>query len=69
MTVAGYSEMRDRQKAIGAVCGKRAFVSLRAARDAHRRAGWRLRVYRCPDCGLLHVTNAEKATRRYRPDR
>jgi hypothetical protein len=44
--------------------GKAGFASVKAARKAHRWAGWRLRVYACRECGLKHVANAEKALRR-----
>jgi hypothetical protein len=41
-------------------CTKRPFASVHDARVAHRRAGFRVRVYRCPDCHHYHVTNNEK---------
>ncbi len=41
-------------------CDKRGFRSVAEARHAHRRAGYRLRVYRCPMCGDYHTTNADK---------
>lgn len=42
------------------MCLKRAYPSESSARRAHRRAGWRLRVYWCPRCYGYHVTNQEK---------
>lgn len=46
-----------------AICpsGKRTFRSERDARSAHRKAGYRIRVYRCDDCRFYHVTSHEKA--------
>lgn len=41
-------------------CSKRGYPTAHEARVAHRRAGFRLRVYTCPDCHAWHVTNAEK---------
>lgn len=42
-------------------CDKRAYRSVGAAKRAHTKAGFRIRVYKCPDCGFLHATNAEKS--------
>jgi len=39
---------------------KRQFASRDAAKRAHRRASFRLRIYYCEDCRALHVTNADK---------
>lgn len=41
-------------------CTKRSFDSVAAARRAHGKAGFRVRVYRCPNCPHYHVTNHEK---------
>ena len=38
--------------------GQRGFRSADHARRSARRAGNRLRAYRCPDCGRYHVTKA-----------
>ena len=43
-------------------CGKtryetRAGAEISRVRQAKRRAGTRLRVYRCPDCGGYHFTS------------
>lgn len=46
--------------------GKRQYGSPAAARFACRKAGNRLRVYRCPDCGALHVTDADQEQDRRR---
>jgi hypothetical protein len=43
-------------------CGKRAYQSTRQAREAHRRAGYRLKVYRCDRGPAYHVANPEKAS-------
>ncbi|MEO0479336.1 MAG: hypothetical protein AAF196_07645 [Planctomycetota bacterium] len=40
--------------------GKRKHQSAKGARKCHRGLGNRLRVYRCPHCGSLHITNADK---------
>lgn len=40
-------------------CAKRRYASESAAHWAHRKAGYRIRVYRC-ECGWLHVGNADK---------
>lgn len=42
------------------MCGKRCFPSEKAAKAAHRKAGWRIRVYYCRDCRAMHVTNNDK---------
>lgn len=42
------------------VCGKRIYLSERAAKEAHRTASYRLRPYYCARCRGWHVTNAEK---------
>jgi hypothetical protein len=47
-------------------CGKRRFLSVLHARQAHRRAGYRIRVYRCEACRGYHVTAQDKRERRYR---
>jgi hypothetical protein len=41
-------------------CKKRGFESERQAKIAHRKAAYRIRAYRCPECALWHVTNSEK---------
>lgn len=41
-------------------CGKRGYPSERDARDAHRHASFRFRVYWCEQCQAWHVTAAEK---------
>lgn len=41
-------------------CDKRAYRSVGAAKRAHTKAGFRIRVYKCELCGLLHVTASEK---------
>jgi hypothetical protein len=43
-----------------AKCLKRLFWSVTAARQAHRRASFRLRAYYCASCHGYHVTNGEK---------
>lgn len=48
-------------------CHKRAYDSERAARVAHRGAGWRVRTYLCPACSHWHVANQDKQ-RTPRPD-
>jgi len=45
------------------LCAKRSYRSKREARSAHRLAGYRLGLYRCPDCGLIHTTNLDKNQR------
>lgn len=45
------------------ICSKRAYESKGQAKAAHRLCSWRFRVYRCPNCGKHHVTNAEKRGR------
>lgn len=42
-------------------CDKRSFRSESAAKLAHKSAHWRIRVYRCQQCHLFHVTNQEKS--------
>ena len=44
-------------------CTKRSYESEQAAKKAHFRAGYRLRVYRCPECHAFHTTNADKTPR------
>lgn len=45
----------------GAVmCAKHAYASVKAARRAHRKASYRIRVYRCDACHAWHVTNQDK---------
>lgn len=41
-------------------CRKRSFGGPGDARRAHRHASYRIRVYKCEDCGGWHVTNNEK---------
>lgn len=43
-----------------APCTKKTFTSIDAAKRAHRKASYRIRVYRCESCGAFHVTNDEK---------
>lgn len=45
---------------------KHAFTSKDAARRAHAKAHWRLRVYYCVPCLGWHVANAEKFQRKDR---
>jgi hypothetical protein len=45
-------------------CWKRTYESERAAHGAMARAGFRYRVYRCPDCFRYHVTANEKRENR-----
>lgn len=40
--------------------GKHRYTSVHAARRAHGKAGFRLRVYPCDLCRGFHVTNDEK---------
>jgi ssDNA-binding Zn-finger/Zn-ribbon topoisomerase 1 len=47
------------------MCVKRPFASVKHARKAHRGAGYRIRVYACPDCRKWHVTASEKRRGRY----
>ncbi len=42
------------------MCKKKAFTSVMQARKANVRAPFRIRVYRCGFCNMLHVTNQEK---------
>jgi hypothetical protein len=41
-------------------CEKRCYSSEHAAREAHRRTGFRVRAYWCMACHAYHVTNSEK---------
>ncbi len=41
-------------------CTRRSFTSVTAARAAHKKAGYRFRVYPCPECGSFHTTNVDK---------
>lgn len=41
-------------------CGKKTFASPRAAKNAHRRASFRIRAYWCQRCVGFHVTAVEK---------
>lgn len=41
-------------------CGKLIYTSVRDARDSNAKARFRVRVYRCPDCGYHHVSNDDK---------
>lgn len=41
-------------------CTKRCYPSASAAKLAHTRAHFRVRVYRCEQCLAWHVANAEK---------
>lgn len=43
-----------------ATCGKRVYLSAKAAKEAHRSAAYRLRPYYCERCRGWHVTNSEK---------
>ena len=53
--------MRVDPKAIAKdVCRKRRYDPRDAATKAHRRAGWRVRPYRCDRCHGWHVTNGDK---------
>ena len=54
------NNVRGRLPQEPSVCPKRGFDSRAAAMAAHSKAGWRIRVYRCRVCHLLHVTNADK---------
>jgi hypothetical protein len=48
-------------KGEGHICettGKRCYDSPRKARKATRKAGNRIRVYRCPACHHLHITGS-----------
>jgi hypothetical protein len=40
--------------------GLRCYRSPKAAREAHRRAGFRVRVFQCSACGLYHATAQSK---------
>lgn len=42
------------------VTGKRGYKSRQAAKDAHRTASFRIKLYKCEGCGLWHATNLEK---------
>lgn len=44
-------------------CRKRQYESVETARAAHSRAGFRIRIYDCEECGKMHVTNADKGWR------
>ena len=41
-------------------CTKRGYSSEHAAMEAHKFAGYRLRVYLCERCNRWHTTNADK---------
>lgn len=43
-----------------ATCGKRVYLSAKAAKEAHRSAAYRLCPYYCERCRGWHVTNSEK---------
>jgi hypothetical protein len=43
--------------------GKRPYRSKRDAKAAHLKAGFRIRIYKCEFCRLLHVTNQDKGGR------
>lgn len=40
-------------------CSKRQYTSVEVAMKAHH-VSWRIRTYRCPECHLVHVSNADK---------
>lgn len=42
------------------ICTKRRYESIAHAREGHKKAGYRIRVYRCHPCRSYHVTNADK---------
>jgi hypothetical protein len=44
-------------------CGKRCYPSRSQARQAHRTAAFRVRVYRCGLSGAFHVASGEKRSR------
>lgn len=45
-------------------CTKRKHETEAIAHRAMRQAGFRYRIYRCPDCHFLHVTANEKRENR-----
>lgn len=45
------------------VCTKRGYLSAKEAKNANKRARFRLRAYHCANCKHWHVTNAEKSER------
>ena len=45
---------------MAAPCAKRSYASASAAKMAHQKASYRIRVYYCDDCRSFHVTNADK---------
>jgi hypothetical protein len=47
-------------KAATCSTGKRQYRSQRAAKLAHTKAHFRVRPYRCDECGLWHAANHEK---------
>jgi hypothetical protein len=49
-----------------ALCVKRGYVTKRAARNANRTNGHRLRPYWCPHCRAWHVTKQVRVIRRGR---
>lgn len=49
-------------------CPKKRFDSVVAARRAHRKAHYRIRVYHCEYCAGYHVTNNEKRHHQDRED-
>ncbi len=49
-------------------CGKRLYLSARAAKEANRSASYRLRTYYCDACRGWHVANAEKRASGHRKD-
>jgi hypothetical protein len=53
--------MRQERRTEAAPCLKRGYASARAARAAHGRANFRIRVYMCRICGKFHATNPDKA--------
>lgn len=42
-------------------CGKRVYEGKKSARDAHRKAGFRIRVYWCRWCCGWHVAADDKS--------
>ncbi len=43
--------------------GLRCYRSVKAAREAHRKAGFRVRVFRCLECGWSHISREPKEHR------
>ena len=52
-----YGDMRSGTVSGTCQSGKRGFTSLKQLRKAHKCVSGRVIPYRCPHCGMLHVTS------------